>query len=334
MANSQANFTNINAAADFMGVGAIEVPDFQKEIGDLVRRSSALAQRIQYVPATGSISRFFEQTGIADGAFGDPRAINPASTAPTRIERSLLIKSITNRIDYSLFDLETVAQQGIFPQLKAKDMADMVNGMLRLHAKKLWVGSDTVSGNQVGSGTSFEYVGLLNQISKTATIAAGVSIVDGLRSQVAQMMANPNYEVKPTAIYINPLLLDLLEAEVKNSASALRFIQTDITDGIAGLSVTGLVTAAGVLPLIPDAYIPVDATVPGVNAAPAGQANYFAVILSENEVEHHYIGSKAPRVFQLGTAANLNESYVGVMFGAPVVKQNVAGAHTIVAVQR
>jgi hypothetical protein len=318
MALQDAKF-NLHAAADALVNGGIIVPEFQKEITDLVRRAGALQNRIQFVPATGSPSRYFEQTAIADGNFTDGHNINPTSTSPTRIENSLLIKSLTNRIDYSLFDLETIAQQAIWPQLKAKDLKDMVNGILRLHGKSLWTGTDTVSGQQVGSGASLQYVGLLTQITNTTTIA-GTSIIDGIRTQVANLMANPSFDNMPTAIYMNPLALNLLEQEAKNNATALRFIQTDIAEASVGVHVSGIVTAAGLLPLIPDPFLPTNATMPGVAAAPAGKNNYPYVILNEPMVEYHYIGSKEPRVFQLGTIATLQESYVGIMFGAPVVK--------------
>src|SRR5512143_1070156 len=56
---------SLSAAADFMGPGAIEVPRFESEILDLVRRRGVLGQRIRTVPATGQPSRYFEQRTIA-----------------------------------------------------------------------------------------------------------------------------------------------------------------------------------------------------------------------------------------------------------------------------
>ena len=57
-----AKFTEIHAAADYIGPGAIEVPMYQTEITDLVRRRGLFGQRIKQVPATGHPSRFFEET--------------------------------------------------------------------------------------------------------------------------------------------------------------------------------------------------------------------------------------------------------------------------------
>ena len=337
MANATANAVSLRAAADLLTTGAIIVPEFQKEILDLVRRAGVFGQRIEYVPATGSPSRWFEETAISDGQATDPHNITPTATSPTRVENSLIVKAITNEISYSLFDLETVAQQHQFAYLKAKDMKDMVNGILRLRDKMLWTGSDTVSGQQVGTGnttgTSVQYVGVLNQFQNPLTIASGSSIIDGIRTKVASMVANSGFLVRPTAIYINPLGLDYLEQEAKNNATVMRYLQTNITDGKVGISVTGIVTAAGTLPLIPEPFLPMDATIPGITAATSPAHNYPFAIVTEDLIEFHWIGSKEPRVFQLGTLATLAESYVGIMFGAPVVK-GAAYAHSIGVIQR
>ena len=52
-----AKFTELYAAADYIGPGAIEVPMYQTEITDLVRRRGLFGQRIKQVPATGHPSR-------------------------------------------------------------------------------------------------------------------------------------------------------------------------------------------------------------------------------------------------------------------------------------
>lgn len=332
--NAQAQFTALNAAADYIGNGAIFVPEFQSEITDLVKRSGVLGQRINYTPAVGSPARWFDQTAIADGQFTDPRNIAATSTSPTRVEKSAVIKSITNRIDYSIFDLETVAQQGnAFAQLKSKDLHDMLQGMIRLRDKALWTGNDDMAGAQIGAGTTNQYVGLLKQITKNTVIASGSSIIDGIRSQVAQLVADPNFDFKPTAIYVNPLALDYLEQEAKNNQNTLRFMATNFAEVKVGLSVMGVYTAAGLLPIIPESFLGTDASIPGVAAAPAGQHNYPFAIVQEDLIDFMYITDKNPRVFQLGRTSNLNESYVGIQFGAPVVKM-ADKAHVIGVIQR
>ena len=74
-----AEFVDLQAAADYMGPGAVEIDRYQTEITDIVRRRGVFGQRIKHAPATGHPSRFFEQTSIAsptaaDGLV-DPRTI-------------------------------------------------------------------------------------------------------------------------------------------------------------------------------------------------------------------------------------------------------------------
>src|SRR5580704_12143682 len=208
-----AKFTEIHAAADYLGPGAIEVDLYQSEITDIVRRRGPFGQRIKQVPATGHPSRFFEETGIpsptAANAFVDPRNIVPTLVTPTRVERSLPLKCLVSQINYNVFDMEVGAQQSQFAYLQAKDLADSVEGILRTHDVALWNGNDTSLSNP----TTPQYFGVCGQIAaggNTTTISTTSSIVDGLKSTIVQMVANSNYEVRPTAIYSNPVLLDLI----------------------------------------------------------------------------------------------------------------------------
>src|ERR1700761_7366659 len=97
-----AKFTEISAAADYIGPGAIEVPLYQTEILDLVRRRGPFGQRIKQVPATGHPSRYFEETAIpspaATAGFMDPRNIVAPMVSPTRVERSVPLKALLAQI--------------------------------------------------------------------------------------------------------------------------------------------------------------------------------------------------------------------------------------------
>jgi len=185
-------FIDLAAAADFMGPGAIEVSRYQTEITDIVRRRGIFGQRIKQAPATGHPSRFFEQTDIASltaaNAFVDPRNISPVVASPSRVERSVPLKALVSQINYSQFDLEVGAQQQQFAYLQAKDLADAVEGLMRTHDKALWNGTDT----SLSTPTTAQYYGVAGQINdggNVATVAVGASIVDGLKSTVAQMVA-------------------------------------------------------------------------------------------------------------------------------------------------
>ena len=203
----KAQFVNLQAAADYMGPGAIEVEMYQTEITDIVRRRCPFGLRIKQVPATGHPSRFFEETAIpsltAAQAFMEPRNIVPVLASPTRVERSLPLKCLVSQINYNVFDMEVGAQQSQFAYLQAKDLTDSVEGLLRTHDVALWNGNDTSLSNP----TTPQYYGVAGQINdggNVTTIGTSSSIVDGLKSTVAQMVSNSNYEVRPTAIYSNP----------------------------------------------------------------------------------------------------------------------------------
>jgi len=319
----------MEAAADFLGNGAIEVNMYESEILDLVRRSSVALQRFPSPPATGHPTRYFEQTAIATAGFNDPRNLIPVATGPTRIERSALIRAITNQTNLTLFDIDVTRQQGQFAYLEAKDINDLVTSVEVLRGTKIWTGAATT----VLDAGSQEYCGILTQITQQSTIAIGASIIDGLKTAVANMVALVGYTVKPTAIYLNPILADYLDQEAKAQQV---FMNQATVEG--GLVVSAIKTQAGVLPLIPEPYIPADTAAKyGFAAPPAGYKNYYAVIVSDQEVELSYIGgadgNPNPRLFQLGLLGGLQGQYVVVKFDTTIVK-GPSYAHQTVCVVR
>jgi hypothetical protein len=320
-----ANFADIHAAADYIGPGAIEVPLYQTEVFDICRRSSPFGQRIKQVPATGHPSRFFEETAIPNpstAGFMDPRSIVPAVVTPTRTERSVPLKAIVSQINYNLFDIELGEQQKQFAYLQAKDLVDTVSGVMVAHDVALWNGNDT----SLSTSTTTQYMGAIKQIvagGQTVTIGTTASIVDGLKSAVAQMVASNGYQVRPTAIYANPVLLDLIDREMKAEFNVV--LNTDNITG--GVRVKMLSTQAGDLPLIPDWSLGYTGT-PG-----SGTAVLPAYIVTEDLIEYHWLGDPAPRVFQLGLPNSLAHQYVAVKFGGIVVK-GASYAHYQVLVDR
>ncbi len=322
----KAQFLDLQAAADFMGPGAVEINRYQTEITDIVRRRGVFGQRIKQVPATGHPSRFFEQTAIvspaAADAFVDPRNIVAKVGSPTRVERSVPLKALVSQINYNLFDLEVGAQQSQFAFLQAKDLADAVEGLLRTHDVALWNGNDS----SLTAPTSTQYFGAAAQIEgggNTHTIANTESIVDGLKSVIAGMVANSVYEVRPTAIYANPVLLDLIDREMKAAYNVV--LSTAEVQG--GLRVKTLSTQAGELPLIPEWALGYTGT-PG-----SGTASLPCYIVSEDLIDYHWLTDPTPRVFQLGLQGSLASQLVVVKFGAVVVK-GAGYAHYEVKVTR
>jgi len=320
-----ANFYDIHSAADYIGPGAVEIPQYQTEITDIVRRRGLFGQRIKQVPATGHPSRFFEETAIpspSTAGFVDPRNIVAPLVTPTRVERSVPLKAVVAQLNYNLFDVELGTQQKQFAYLQAKDLVDTIDGVMRTHDVALWNGNDT----SLSSPTTTQYYGAAAQIAaggNTTTIGTSASIVDGLKSTVAQMVANSGFAVRPTAIYANPVLLDLIDREMKTEFNVV-LSSKEIT---AGFTVKTLSTQAGDLPLIPDWALSYTG-VPG-----SGSAVLPAYVVTEDLIEYHWLSDPNPRVFQLGVPGSLASQYVAVKFGAPVVK-GASYAHYQVLVDR
>ncbi|MBB5057230.1 hypothetical protein HDF16_001915 [Granulicella aggregans] len=321
-----AKFADLYAAADYIGPGAIEVPMYQTEITDIVRRRGVFGQRIKQVPATGHPSRYFEETAIpaptAAGGFVDPRNIVAPLVTPTRVERSVPLKALVAQINYNLFDIELGQQQSQFAYLQAKDLTDTVEGVLRTHDLALWNGNDT----SLTSPTTTQYYGAVGQIvagGQTTTIGTSASIVDGIKAQVAQMVANSSFGVRPTAIYANPVLLDLIDREMKTEFNVV--LNTTTVQG--GFTVKTLSTQAGDLPLIPEWTLSYTGT-PG-----SGTAVLPAYIVTEDLIEYHWLSEPNPRVFQLGTPGSLASQHVVVKFGGLVVK-GASYAHAQILVDR
>jgi hypothetical protein len=321
-----AQFLDLHAAADFLGPGAVEVSRYQSEITDIVRRRGVFGQRVKQVPATGHPSRFFEQTAInspaAANAFVDPRSIVATVGSPTRVERSVPLKALVSQINYNLFDLEVGQQQSQFAFLQAKDLADSVDGLMRTHDVALWNGNDT----SLSAPTTLQYYGAAGQIAGGGNLGTvhrtDPSIVDDLKAIIAGMVANSSYEVRPTAIYANPVLLDLIDREMKAQFNVV----LSTTEIAGGLRVKTLSTQAGDLPLVPEWSL-------GYTGTPGTDAVFPAYIVSEDMIEYHWLTDPNPRVFQLGLSGSLAQQMVVVKFGAIVVK-GAGYAHYKVNVER
>ena len=320
------------AALDFQGPGAVEIGLFEREIVDLVRRNSILLARMRAVKASGQPHRYLEQTGIATGAFTDPRNIAPTATGPTRVEKYGTLKAIVSQSNLTQFDVAVTKAQGIFGDIEAQDIHDVASACIVTMAVAAWSGNDT----SLSAPTTTQYMGLLNQIVTRATISVGQSIVDAIKAQVAALMANQTYAVKPTAIYINPVLGDLIDREAK--AGQIYLGDAPVAPGMVVRSIN---TQAGPLPLIPDPYIPATQNGStqqfGFTAPAAGTQNLFAVILTEDLIQRPYMPvgyeSPWPQLFQLGLTGNLQGQFVGVQYDCVIAKA-ASYAHAILAVNR
>ena len=184
-----------------------------------------------------------------------------------------------------------------------------MDGVLRTHDVALWNGNDT----SLSSPTTAQYFGAAGQIAaggNSVSIAAGQSIVDGLKTTVAQMVSNSSFGVRPTAIYANPVLLDLIDREMKSEFNVVLNTKEITSD----FTVKTLSTQAGDLPLIPEWTLGYTGT-PG-----SGTAVLPAYIVTEDMIEYHWLSDPNPRIFQLGVPGSLASQYVVVKFGGLVVK--------------
>lgn len=330
----QAQMMSLSAAADYLGTGAIEINDYEPVITDMVRRQSVALQRFKQVPATGQPHRYFEQTAIAQGAFTTTggqgsAALSPTATSPTRVERPAFVKAVVAQSNISLFDKMVTQQQKKFAGIVAKDIEDIISAVNVTRAQSVWNGTDT----SLSAPTTVQYVSLLTQITTQYTCAAGTSIVDTIKSAVASLIGNPNYVVKPSAIYANPILGDYIDREAK-----AQMITMNEQEVVAGVKVKAITSQAGDLPLIPDAFLPASTVAAyGFAAPPAGLKNYFAVIVMEDEIEMPYVSGEnddpKPMLFQLGLTGNLSGQFVGIKYDT-VIAKGATYAHAVVCVQR
>jgi len=284
-------------------------------------------QRVPQIPATGHPHRYFEQTAVATATAVDPRNIAAMASGPTRIERPAFIKAIVAQSNLSLFDRDVTEQQGQFPALVAKDIDDIISAIEILRAQMLWSGNDT----SLSEPTQLQWMGLLSQITNQFTIAPGQSIIDGIKTAVAQIVANQTYNVRPTAIEVNPILGNYIDQEAKAMSIDLDKVV------VGGVTVKALATQAGILPIIPEAFIPTDSSGNYNFTISGSNKNYYMAILTEEHLEIPVISGKNynpnPRLFQLGLTGNLAGQFVGVKFDALVAK-GAAYAHAVGAVQR
>jgi len=237
---------------------------------------------------------------------------------------AVMLKAIVAQINYNLFDMELGDQQKQFAYLQAKDLVDTVSGVMVTHDVGLWNGNEA----SLTAQTTYQYMGCAAQIGgggNSVSIGETSSIVNGLKTAVANMVASNGYYVRPTAIYANPVLLDLIDQEMKTEFNVV--LNTDNITG--GVRVKMLSTQAGDLPLIPDWSL----SYTGNPALGNGSATLPAYIVTEDLIEYHWLGDPAPRVFQLGLPNSLTHQYVAVKFGAPVVK-GAGFAHCQVTVTR
>ena len=300
-----------SATADYIGNEGVEVPVFEKVILDNTKKRGTLLQRVQAKAATGHPTRYLERVPHdSKHAWIDSRMIDhKLDSQVTLEEHSAYIKALVDGITFTKFDREVYSQQGSqFGDLEAQNLNEVVTDMLDAQDKAVWTGA----AKDLMDSTSPEYCSLLTQITNKGTIAKDARLVKGIMDNVAALMNNAHYNVRPTAIYMNPLDLAKLNSQELDEKDKIKVFDTEVVEG---LRVPSIMTAAGVLPLITDVYCP---------------QNKIA-ILDEKMIERQYVASATPRIYQLGTEKDLATRYIAVLFDTFIVK-GANYAHMIVDV--
>ena len=313
------NITKAQFAANIADINnghALVFPEIDPVIKDILSRDTAIRSRIQSRPEGLETFRWVEQTAIARNAkFSDPRTIAPTDdNKPTRVEKLAKLKCITSRISYGFFDT-ALTRNGTFASVLEKDMSDAVQDCLGLSNAAIYTGSDT----SYGSPTTNEYMGLMTAITNTATFDSAKRITQQIKTEVARMGNKKFGEAKslPTAIYVNPLTADLIDQECEDKDNNVKLYDVEIT---AGVVCHGIMTTAGILPIIRDPEIPLKA-----NATDNKKFDHKILLLNEDQIVRHYFvsGNQSygePVVFKLGLTESLVDDYVLFMADNVVVK--------------
>lgn len=323
---AELNELKATGVADYQNFGVLLTPQFEKQISDITRGRGVLGQLLSMSPAVGHPARYFEQEVLPNsGAFSDPRTLTTTAAnngANLRVEKAAFVRALTGGIQFGLFDQQTQAQTSIFPQLVAKDLKDMLTNMYRTADVALWNGTAA----NLTDGASVQFCGIGTQITNTLTIAKGADIVDAIRTKVAQMMSNPAVLVKPTHIFLNPMLLDIVEKEIKNSATTNKMVDAGEVEVIPGITVRAINTVAGKLPLVPAWEM--------ATKANGTDTDYPIAILSLEHIENQYIGSPNAQLFKLGLTPDLADHYQAVLFQTGAIIKHASVAHAFGYVTR
>lgn len=297
--DGESRFMLAGEAADYIGTGALYVPVFEQQIMDKTKKRGTLLQRVKTKKATGHPTRYFEKVAHdSKHQFIDPRNIDHAlNTEIQRVERSAYIKAMVDGITFGKFDYEVTQQQGLFGDLQAQDLSEVVTDMLDAQDRNVWEGTAT----SLMDSTNKEYCSILTQITKSGTIARDARLTAAIADAVAVLMYNKQYKVTPTAIYMNPLDKARLDNQEKEATDKTKFYDVEV---IPGIKIDGIMTSAGILPIITDIY------------CPAGKI----AIVDENLLERQYITSASPRLYQLGTEKDLATRFIAILFDTFIVR--------------
>ncbi|MCZ8512410.1 hypothetical protein O9H85_08180 [Paenibacillus filicis] len=319
-------FVELKAAAtDYQNFGVLLTPQFKREINDIKRERGVFGQLLDkyQTRATGQPHRWYDQYVLPNtGGFVDPRNIQAVTAANNgsslRTEFYAQVRALAGQINFGLFDQQVNEQSGIFPDLVAKDLKDMLTAVYQAEDLGLFTGTAT----GLTDTTSVQYASIKTQAQLTLQVNPGVSIIDSIRTKVANMMANQTVVVKPTHVFVNPLLLDIMEQEIKNAANTYKEVLAKDVEVLPGIAFDGIRTAAGTLPVIPCWEMSTKtSTVTGAST------DYPIFVASMNQIEKGWVGSPDIQLYKMGLSTDLADKYVAVTFNTGAILKAPAYAH-------
>lgn len=293
------------AATQFVD-GAILIDEFDDVIFDDVLRTHPIWDRITKREAPGDTTGGFDQTAIGDARSADPRVLGFTATSPSRSARTRKnIKAVVMNRQFGIFDRSVGMQQGRpFSDLTDKDVRDMVAASFRKWNLEFYDGDEGLD------ATEFEGLEKL-LVGDIKTIGATVSIVKELDNIIIDMVNTSDKDVRPTALYVNAKVVQMIAREFNKVGEKLFTIKVPLR-GNNFMEVTVFPSSAGMLPLIVDPF----------NKVQAGTPNVFRTfVVSEDKLRWEFVrilGSPSPdpRTFEISLQNDLDLQFSTVMFGA------------------
>ena len=297
----------------------IHLAIFEDTIHDYLRRDVSIYNWVPSLEATGQPTMWFDQTKYpSNEQFSSPTTLTykEVDSDYGRVPKSAMIKCITSKFNVPFFNTLVSKQQGALPDFVVKDIQDWAISFKRFVNSKMYYGSDT----DLASPTTTEFMGIMSQITNTATRAKGdtsLNITDLLETEVATMESdtvNATGSNGDLAFFMNPMTMDLWVKQERNINSNFR---PEIAEVIPGFQVPAIRTAKGLIPVVVDPYITV------TDNTANSSYDHTILLLNKRLIERRYVGSADPMVFPYNKFNDqLTDDKLAVLFSNIIVRGN------------
>ena len=306
----------------------IHLAIFEDTIHDYLRRDVSIYNWVPSLEATGQPTMWFDQTKMpSNEQFSSPTtlAYKEIDADYGRVAKSAMIKCITSKFNVPFFNTLVSKQQKALPDFVQKDIQDWAISFKRFVNTKLYYGSDT----NLATPTTNEYMGIMTQITNTATRAKGdtTNITDLLETEVASMESdtvNATGSNGDLAFFMNPMTMDLW---VKQERAINSNFRPEIAEVVPGFSVPAIRTAKGLIPVVVDPYITV------TDNTSNSSYDHTILLLNKRMIERRYVGSADPMVFPWNMGNDqLTDDKLAVLFDC-VICRAASTAHEKITYQ-